>query len=77
MRDTGRFSIGFTQYLSWGAALVGLPYWFLVLTTGSLAMAFQLRWPIRFNLCSLFIATTLLAVVLGMIAWLDRAWIGK
>ena len=28
------------------------------------------------NLRSLFIATTFLAVVLGMIAWLDRAWIG-
>jgi hypothetical protein len=54
-----------------------LPYWFLVLASGSLAMAFQLRRPWRFNLRSLFIATTFLAVVLGMIAWLDRAWIGK
>jgi hypothetical protein len=54
-----------------------LPYWFLVLTTGTLAMAFQLRWPLRFTLRSLFIVTTFLAVVLGMIAWLDRAWIGK
>jgi hypothetical protein len=54
-----------------------VPYWFLVLTTGSLAMLFRLRWPLRFTLCSLFIATTLLAVVLGMIAWLDRAWIGR
>ena len=26
---------------------------------------------------SLFIATTFSAVALGMIAWLDRAWIGK
>ena len=43
----------------------------------SLAMAFQLRWPSRFNLRSLFVVTTFLAVVLGMIAWLDRAWIGK
>ena len=34
-------------------------------------------WPWRFTLRSLFIATTFLAVVLGMIAWLDRAWIGK
>jgi hypothetical protein len=25
----------------------------------------------------LFIARTFLAIVLGMIAWLDRAWIGK
>ena len=54
-----------------------VPYWFLVATTGSLAMIFRLRWPLRFTLRSLFIATTFLAVVLGMIAWLDRAWIGK
>ena len=58
-------------------SLMMLPYWFLVLTSGSLAMLFQLRWPPRFTLRSLFIATTFLAVVLGMIAWLDRAWIGK
>jgi hypothetical protein len=54
-----------------------LPFWLLVLVSGTLAMAFQLRWPPRFTLRSLFIATTFLAVVPGMIAWLDRAWIGK
>ncbi len=69
--------LGFAQYHSWNGSFVWLPYWFLVLTTGSLAMIFQLRWPLRFTLRSLFIATTFLAVVLGMIAWLDRAWIGK
>jgi hypothetical protein len=58
-------------------SLVMLPYWFLVLMSGSLAMLFQLRWPWRFTLRSLFIVTTFLAVVLGMIAWLDRALIGK
>ena len=55
----------------------GVPSWFLVLASGSLAMLFQLRWPPRFTIRSLFITTTFLAVVLGMIAWLDRAWIGK
>jgi hypothetical protein len=53
------------------------PLWFLVLATGSLAMAFQLRLPPRFTLRNLFILTTFLAVVLGMIAWLDHPWIGK
>ena len=52
---------------------VVLPYWLLVLATGSLAMLFRLRWPWRFNLRSLFIVTTLLAVVLGLM----RGWIGK
>jgi hypothetical protein len=54
-----------------------IPYWFVVLTSGSLAMAFQLRWPLRFNLRSLFIATTFLAVVLGMKTWLVHPWIGR
>jgi hypothetical protein len=53
------------------------PYWFLVLTSSTLAMTCRLRWPPQFTLRQLFIATTFLAVVLGMIVWLDRAWIGK
>jgi hypothetical protein len=48
-----------------------------LLTIGSLAMIFRTRWPWRFTLRSLFITTTFLAIVLGMIAWLDRAWIGN
>jgi hypothetical protein len=52
-------------------------YWFLVLMSGSLAMLFRMGWPWRFTLRSLFIATTFLAAVPGMIAWLDRAWIGR
>jgi hypothetical protein len=69
--------LGFGYERSSSASGVILPYWFLVLASGSLAMLFQLRWPPRFTLRHLFIATTFLAVVLGMIAWLDRAWIGK
>ena len=37
----------------------------------------RLPWPWRFTLRHLFIATTFLAIVLGMIAWLDWPWIGK
>jgi hypothetical protein len=36
-----------------------------------------MRWPWRFTLRTLFVVTTLLAIVLGMIAWLDHSWIGK
>jgi hypothetical protein len=54
-----------------------IPYWFLVLSSGSLAMLLRMPWPPRFTLRSLFIATTFLAVVLGMIAWLDRPWIRR
>jgi hypothetical protein len=54
-----------------------VPSWLIVLTSGSLAILFQFRWPPLVTLRSLFIVTTFLAIVLGMIAWLDRAWIGK
>jgi hypothetical protein len=41
----------------------------------TLAMILRMRWPWRFNLRSLPVATTFLAIVLGMIAWLDRSCI--
>jgi hypothetical protein len=69
--------LGFGLNSSMVGTIVVIPFWFSVLLSGSLALAFQLRWPLRFTLRSLFIATTFLAVVLGMSAWLDRAWIGK
>jgi hypothetical protein len=69
-------NLGFAGQLS-PYVVVMLPFCFLVLVSGSLAMLLQLRWPWRFTLRSLFIVTTFLAVVLGMMAWLDRAWIGK
>jgi hypothetical protein len=68
--STGRYWLLDFRYLI-------VPYWFLVLGSGLLAMIFKLRWPLRFKLRGMFALTTLFAVVLGMIAWLDRAWIGK
>jgi hypothetical protein len=75
-RSAPYFGFGVYSNPSVGRFLV-IPSWFLVFVTGSLAMAFRLHWPWRFTLRHLFIATTFLAVVLGMITWLDRAWIGK
>jgi hypothetical protein len=49
---------------------VQMPYWFLVITPAlfaALPWARQLRW--RFSLRTLLIATTLVAVVLGLIVW--------
>jgi hypothetical protein len=73
--------LGFMWFLmpggSWGGYAFVMPYWFLVLASGSLAMLLRIHWPLRFNLRALFIATTFLAFVLGMMAWLDRGWIGK
>jgi hypothetical protein len=70
-------SHGFGFDHSANASVLMLPFCIVVLSSGFLAMLFQLRWPSRFTLRGLFIATTFLAVVLGMIAWLDQAWIGK
>lgn len=44
-----------------------LPYWPLVLITPLLTVAPWIRW--RFSLRSLLIATTVVAVVLGFVAW--------
>jgi hypothetical protein len=68
---------GFHARFSWSGSVMAVPYWFLVLVTGMLAMAFRFRWPLRFTLRSLFVVTTFFAIVLGMSVWLDRAWIGK
>jgi hypothetical protein len=52
-----------------------IPYWLPISISISLA---ALPWlPFRFSLRSLFIATTALAILMGMIVWLDQAWIGK
>jgi hypothetical protein len=69
---------GFNEMKSTSSWVLMLPYWFLVLAIGSLAIICQMRRPLRrFNLRSLFTVTTFLAIVLGLIAWLDRPWIGK
>jgi hypothetical protein len=69
-------SMGFRAWYSRDSFSLSLPFWFLGLTTLALAIVFR-HWSGRFNLRSLFVVTTFLAVVLGMSAWLDRAWIGK
>ena len=48
--------------------IVPVPYWWPVLLAAAFATAPWLRW--RFSLRTLLIATTLVAVVLGLIVWL-------
>ena len=67
---------GFGSY-RFGPLKMVFPYWFAVLVSGLLASAFRKRWPWRISLREIFVLTTFVAVVLGMVAWLDRAWIGK
>jgi hypothetical protein len=56
------------DFLPTGCFRALVPLWMPVLTIGTLAGAFQIRRPWRFTLRSLFLVTTFLAAVLGMIA---------
>jgi hypothetical protein len=47
--------------------LIRVPYWFPVVLSLVVAVAPWLRWSRRFSLRTLLIATTLVAVVLGLI----------
>jgi hypothetical protein len=49
---------------------VRVPYWFLVLSSAGFATFPWLRW--RFSLRTVLVATTLVAVVLGLILWLRQ-----
>jgi hypothetical protein len=60
-----------------GLYAVMFPYWFAIVIAAAFGFATRRHVTYSISLRTLFIATTLLAVVLGMIAWLDRAWIGN
>jgi hypothetical protein len=59
---------GFSIHGSWnGGFLISVPYWFLFPTCAVLAAVPWIQWSRRFSLRSLLIATTLVAVVLGVV----------
>jgi hypothetical protein len=51
---------------------IDVPHWFLVLAAAGLSVAPWLRERLNFGLRTFFIATTLVAVVLGFAAWAAR-----
>jgi hypothetical protein len=70
--DNGRHSLlGFYVAYEPGVSYIWIPYWFLIPLSVIAAAAPWLRH--RFSLRTLLIATTLIAVVLGMIVWMSRA----
>jgi hypothetical protein len=69
--------VGFAAEIAPTITSAMVPIWSLVLASGFLAAIMRMQWPLRFTIRSLVMLTTFIAVVLGMIAWLDRAWIGK
>ena len=54
-----------------GATIVVLPYWCIALIAGMFAIR-PWRGPLQFSLRTLLIATTLVAVVLGLAVWAGR-----
>jgi hypothetical protein len=82
--------LGFLAEFYWNRTNIESPYWPLVLASGLLAAAFrvpsttgfvrwasQFKFPGQFTLRSLFIAMTVVAVVLGLIALIIQAWVEK
>jgi hypothetical protein len=63
---------GFGARTASGNPIVVFPFWFLVLTIVALAAAFRIKWSRRFGLRTMLIATTLIAVALGMIVAVER-----
>jgi hypothetical protein len=67
-------------FVFWGNSrhiAVFVPFWFLLLLTGSLSAVLWRKPSWRFSLLSLFIAMTFLAVLLGMSARLVLPAVGK
>jgi hypothetical protein len=63
-RDVFGFNLKMRAPLDWKVAS---PHWFLVLLFAAFGAAPWIRWSKRFSLRTLLIATTLIAVVLGLI----------
>jgi hypothetical protein len=60
-----------------GGSLKVLPYWFLVLVSGSLSAVLWWRPTPRFSLPVLMITTTIVAVAMAIILELNRPWYWK
>ena len=60
---------GFAYIHEQGPGLL-IPDWFLIAAAIAISAAPWIRWPNRFTLRTLLIATTLVAVGLGLIVWL-------
>ena len=55
------------------STIIKIPYLVLTLITAAAAIAPGVRWSKRFSLRTLLITTTLVAVALGLVAWLVNA----
>lgn len=60
---------GFGDISDWSLSAEIVPYWCVVLVCGVMAALSCVHWSLRFSLRTLFVATTLLALLLGMVMW--------
>jgi hypothetical protein len=67
-RPSKLFGLGLSRTNS--STTVNVPYWFPMIVSAAMAFTPWVNW--RFSLRTLLIATTLVAVVLGLIAWSIR-----
>ena len=67
--------LGFYVELSRIRGVLSMPYWFLAALATSLSIFPWTNWSRRFSLRTLLIATTLVAVGLGLIVWADETLI--
>jgi hypothetical protein len=67
----GRFGFNYATITPF-AVVATAPDWFAILFCAILGGTTWIRWPKRFSLRTLLIATTLVAVVLGLIVWATR-----
>ena len=75
-RGNGSGILGFRMLGGPLAPVPVIPHWCAITVFGALGIVLG-RGQFHFSLRTLLITTTIVAVVLGMMAWLDRAWIGK
>ncbi len=62
-----KIHFGFSYQSSSSGAILGVPFWFLVLLSGACAALIGVRWRLRFSLRTMLIATTLAAIALGIV----------
>jgi hypothetical protein len=70
--EDDRARLGFGTLMGPTSLYVRIPHWFLVVCAAAIATAPWFRWSKRFSLRTLLIATTLLAMLLGLAVWATR-----
>ena len=71
-KDLPKSRLGFGGYFGKTGSTAYIPYWFLVVLSGTCAILPWLKFSWKFSLRTLLIATTLVAVALGLVCYFVR-----